>query len=156
MMAAVLRHLTMALSLSEWSCGPWPLSWQIHHFFNHSRKLSLNLLGEEINLNKEMEKFGIYYVYIGLGAIVFGYFQNMLWLRASINQAFRIRTLAFESILKQDIGFFDTNDAGELSSRLAEWVYAFMLINWLILLMFLCFYVLRFSVVAKRKRNSKN
>uniref|UniRef100_A0A7M5VBZ8 Uncharacterized protein n=1 Tax=Clytia hemisphaerica TaxID=252671 RepID=A0A7M5VBZ8_9CNID len=78
--------------------------------------------GKTIDLNKEMEKFGIYYVYIGLGAIVFGYFQNMLWLRASINQAFRIRTLAFESILKQDIGFFDTNDAGELSSRLADGV----------------------------------
>ena len=73
-----------------------------------------------MDINKEMEKFAVYYVYVGIGAIVFGYFQNMLWLRSSINQAFRIRTLAFQSILRQDIGFFDTNDAGELSSRLAE------------------------------------
>ena len=57
---------------------------------------------------------------MGLAAIVFGYLQNMFWLYSSIHQALRIRTLAFESILKQDIGFFDTNDAGELTSRLAE------------------------------------
>jgi len=67
-----------------------------------------------------METFAIYYVYLGLGSIVFGYFQNMLWLRSSINQALRIRILAFQSILRQDIGFFDTTDAGELSTRLSE------------------------------------
>ena len=60
------------------------------------------------------------YVYIAIGALVFGYLQNMLWLRASINQSVRIRELAFASILRQDIGWFDTTDPGELSTRLAE------------------------------------
>ena len=85
--------------------------------------LSFNFIlfsGEVPDISKELERFAVFYVYVGLAAIVFGYFQNMLWLYASINQALRIRTLAFESILRQDIGFFDTNDAGELSSRLAE------------------------------------
>lgn len=73
-----------------------------------------------MDINKELEKFAVYYVYVGLAAILFGYLQNMLWLYSSINQALRIRILAFESILRQDIGFFDTNDAGELTSRLAK------------------------------------
>ena len=80
----------------------------------------LVLKGEVPDINKELERFAVFYVYVGLAAIVFGYLQNMLWLYSSIHQALRIRTLAFESVLRQDIGFFDTNEAGELTSRLAE------------------------------------
>lgn len=76
--------------------------------------------GKELDINKEMETFAIYYVYISIGTIVFGYIQNSFWLMASINQGFKIRTSAFESIMRQDIGWFDTTDPGELSTRLSE------------------------------------
>jgi len=36
------------------------------------------------------------------------------------NQMARIRSKFFDSILRQDIGFFDTNSAGELNTRLAD------------------------------------
>ena len=38
----------------------------------------------------------------------------------SQNQVNVIRRTFFDAILRQDIGFFDTNSAGELNTRLAD------------------------------------
>lgn len=97
-----------------------------------AQPVSFILFGEIINdfINVEsdkpldiegaMQEFALYYVYVAIATIVLGYLQNTLWLFASIRQAFVIRTQCFKSILRQDIGWFDTTDSGELSTRLAD------------------------------------
>ncbi|CAD5117028.1 DgyrCDS5857 [Dimorphilus gyrociliatus] len=68
----------------------------------------------------EMEKFAIYYVAIGCGVMVFASLQQAGWMTACERQAFRIRNLLLKSILRQDIGWFDTHEVGELNTRLAD------------------------------------
>ena len=75
---------------------------------------------EVIDIEEEMTKFALFYVYIAIATIVSGYFQNMLWLLSSIRQVFKIRTGCFHSVLRQDIGWFDTTDSGEISTRMTE------------------------------------
>ena len=79
-----------------------------------------NFTSNPINIQKEMETFAAYYSYIGLGTIVCGYVQTAFWSLASVRQAHRIRTNCFKSIMQQEIGWFDTTDSGELSTRLTE------------------------------------
>lgn len=73
-----------------------------------------------IDIQGEMTTFALYYVYIAIATIVFGYLQNLLWLLSSIRQGFLIRTHCFESVLRQDIGWFDVTDSGEISTRITE------------------------------------
>ena len=72
--------------------------------------------------------FRLYIVYgtcslstvIGGGVMILAYIQNTCWLTSSYRQVQRIRTELFRSILKQEIGWFDTHDSGELNTRLSE------------------------------------
>lgn len=72
------------------------------------------------DLLDEMQKFAIYYVAIGCGVMVFASLQQAGWMTACERQAFRIRNLLFKSILRQDIGWFDTHEVGELNTRLSD------------------------------------
>ena len=58
----------------------------------------------------------------GIGAIVLvvAYIQVACWQNASYNQSMKIRINLFQSILRQDIGWFDTHESGELNTRLSE------------------------------------
>ncbi|XP_065051580.1 ATP-dependent translocase ABCB1-like isoform X2 [Rhopilema esculentum] len=73
-----------------------------------------------IDIDSEMETFAAYYTYIGIGTIVCGYVQTAFWSVAAVRQAHRIRTNCFKSIMGQEIGWFDTTDSGELSTRLTD------------------------------------
>lgn len=57
---------------------------------------------------------------IGLGVLISSYFQISFYLLASERQVRKIRLLFYRAILKQEIGWFDANPSGELSSRLTE------------------------------------
>ena len=52
--------------------------------------------------------------------LVLGYAQTVCWQVSSFRQCQRIRTELFRSILKQEIGWFDTHESGELNTRLSE------------------------------------
>ena len=73
-----------------------------------------------LDIEGEMTKFAAYYCYIAVGMLVCAYFQTAFWSLASVRQCHRIRISFFRSILRQEIGWFDTNDSGELSTRLTE------------------------------------
>lgn len=49
------------------------------------------------------------------------------WLQTSYRQTYRIRVALLQAVLRQEIGWFDTHDAGELGSRLAESVLTVLL-----------------------------
>ena len=57
---------------------------------------------------------------IGCGVIVLGYGQVTFWMIASERQSHRIRQKFFHNILRQNIGWFDVHEAGELNTRLSE------------------------------------
>ena len=52
--------------------------------------------------------------------LVLGYGQVTCLLLTSYRQVFKIRTELFKAILRQDIGWFDTHQPGELNTRLSE------------------------------------
>ncbi|CAC5391083.1 ABCB1 [Mytilus coruscus] len=57
---------------------------------------------------------------VGVGAIITGFLAVMLWTLAAERQIKRIRRLYFESVMRQEIGWFDTHESGELSTRFSE------------------------------------
>ncbi|ESO94117.1 hypothetical protein LOTGIDRAFT_145119, partial [Lottia gigantea] len=57
---------------------------------------------------------------IGCGVLLLGYLQVCFWFTAAERQAHRIRLAFFRNVMRQEIGWFDTNDSGELNSRLAD------------------------------------
>ena len=57
---------------------------------------------------------------IGLVVLFVAYGQVAFWLLAAHRQAHKIRIDTFRAILRQDIGWFDTHEIGELNTRLNE------------------------------------
>ena len=62
---------------------------------------------------------------LGFGQMVCGYIQITLWMLAAERQTAVIRNKFFHAILRQEIGWFDTHQAGELNTRLSELVIEF-------------------------------
>ena len=61
-----------------------------------------------------------YFVFITIGVFISGYFQIALMQMAAERQVNRIRKLYFQSVLRQEIGWFDCTPSGELATRLNE------------------------------------
>uniref|UniRef100_A0A669E678 ATP-binding cassette sub-family B member 5 n=1 Tax=Oreochromis niloticus TaxID=8128 RepID=A0A669E678_ORENI len=74
-------------------------------------------------LEKEMTGHAIYFSIMGAGVLVAAYLQVALWALAAGRQVKRIRILFFHQIMRQDIGWFDVNETGELNTRLTDDVY---------------------------------
>ncbi|KAI5092339.1 ATP-binding cassette, sub-family B (MDR/TAP), member 4 isoform 1, partial [Silurus meridionalis] len=71
-------------------------------------------------LGEQMTRHAIYYSIMG-GVVLFAaYMQVAFWTLAAGRQVKRLRKLFFHSILKQDIGWFDVNETGQLNTRLAD------------------------------------
>lgn len=85
----------------------------IDKFINHGK-------GEKFDLEEQMVQFALYYVYLAIGNLVVAYGQMAMWSLTATRQVKKMRLAFFRSILRQDIGWFDTNDSGELNSRLTE------------------------------------
>ena len=60
------------------------------------------------------------FVGIGVGVFIVAYFQISLFETAANRQVHKIRLRFYQAILRQEIGWFDANPSGELSSRLSE------------------------------------
>ncbi|CAI5662357.1 unnamed protein product [Oreochromis niloticus] len=74
-------------------------------------------------LEEEMTGHAIYFSIMGAGVLVAAYLQVALWALAAGRQVKRIRVLFFHQIMRQDIGWFDVNETGELNTRLTDDVY---------------------------------
>ena len=72
------------------------------------------------NFEKTMEKTAYAFVGIGFGATLLNYLYVAFFLIAAERQTRRMRERFFRSIMRQEIGWFDTNDTGELATRLTE------------------------------------
>ncbi|EDO49737.1 predicted protein [Nematostella vectensis] len=67
-----------------------------------------------------MTDLAIYYIYLAIGALIVAYLQAGFFQYTAVRQAKRIRCNFFKAVMRQDIGWFDTYDAGELNNRLTE------------------------------------
>uniref|UniRef100_A0A3Q0RYQ1 ATP-binding cassette sub-family B member 5 n=1 Tax=Amphilophus citrinellus TaxID=61819 RepID=A0A3Q0RYQ1_AMPCI len=74
-------------------------------------------------LEKDMTGYAIQFSILGAVVLVAAYLQVSLWTLAAGRQVKRIRTLFFHQIMRQDIGWFDINETGELNTRLTDDVY---------------------------------
>ncbi|XP_068702225.1 ATP-dependent translocase ABCB1-like [Montipora foliosa] len=91
----------------------------IESFIDFEKKQTANVT-EPFNLEDKMTTFALYYVYLAIGNLIVAYGQMTLWSLAAERQVKKMRLLFFKSVLKQDIGWFDTIDPGQLNSRLTE------------------------------------
>eukprot|EP00069_Balaena_mysticetus_P020695 bmy_13184T0 len=79
-----------------------------------------NCTQSQEKVNEDMIVLILYYVGIGVTAMVFGYIQISFWVMTAARQTTRIRKQFFHSILSQDISWFDSCDIGELNTRMTD------------------------------------
>ncbi|OVA12498.1 ABC transporter [Macleaya cordata] len=63
------------------------------------------------NFMKEVEKCSLHFVYLGLAVLVVAFMEGYCWSRTSERQVLRIRYKYLEAILRQEVGFFDSQEA---------------------------------------------
>ncbi|XP_032731938.1 phosphatidylcholine translocator ABCB4 isoform X3 [Lontra canadensis] len=67
-----------------------------------------------------MTTYAYYYSGIGAGVLVAAYIQVSFWCLAAGRQILTIRKQFFHAIMRQEIGWFDVHDVGELNTRLTD------------------------------------
>ncbi|XP_048366711.1 ATP-dependent translocase ABCB1 isoform X2 [Sphaerodactylus townsendi] len=72
------------------------------------------------SLEDRMTSHAYYYSGIGFAVLVVAYVQIAFWTLAAGRQIKKIRKHFFHAILRQEIGWFDMNDVGELNTRLID------------------------------------
>ncbi|KAL4669530.1 hypothetical protein H8959_008084 [Pygathrix nigripes] len=64
--------------------------------------------------------YAYYYSGIGAGVLVAAYIQVSFWCLAAGRQIHKIRKQFFHAVMRQEIGWFDVHDVGELNTRLTD------------------------------------
>uniref|UniRef100_X2B039 Bile salt export pump n=1 Tax=Capitella teleta TaxID=283909 RepID=X2B039_CAPTE len=68
----------------------------------------------------DMASYAIWYVVAGVAVIVLAYGQVTFWLLTSYRQTQKLRVELFNAVLRQEVGWFDTHEIGELNNRLTD------------------------------------
>ncbi|KAM8811461.1 phosphatidylcholine translocator ABCB4-like [Eudromia elegans] len=71
-------------------------------------------------LEDDMTRYAYYYSGIAAGVLLAAYIQTSFWTLAAGRQIKKIRKQFFHAIMRQEIGWFDVNDVGELNTRLID------------------------------------
>ncbi|KAM4705168.1 ATP-dependent translocase ABCB1-like [Rhinophrynus dorsalis] len=79
-----------------------------------------SLINASNTLQEQMTTYAYYYTGLGFGVLVCAYIQISFWTLAAGRQIRKIRRNFFHSVLRQEISWFDVNDAGELNTRLTD------------------------------------
>lgn len=59
----------------------------------------------------EVEKCSLYFVYLGLAVMVAAFMEGYCWSKTSERQVLKIRYKYLEAVLRQEVGFFDSQEA---------------------------------------------
>ena len=68
----------------------------------------------------EIHLYGIYFTLLGFGVFLMAYLEISFFQMACERQVKKIRLFFYRAVLRQNIGWFDSNPSGELASRLNE------------------------------------
>ncbi|KMT03197.1 hypothetical protein BVRB_8g197460 [Beta vulgaris subsp. vulgaris] len=63
------------------------------------------------NFMSEVEKCSLYFVYLGLAVLVLAFMEGYCWSKTSERQVLKIRYKYLEAVLRQEVGFFDSQEA---------------------------------------------
>lgn len=74
----------------------------------------------DMQLTDEIGLFSLYYIGLATGSLIAVFLATLFWNVSAYRQSRRMRQAFYQSILHQEIGWFDVNEANELSTRLAE------------------------------------
>ncbi|XP_053569971.1 ATP-dependent translocase ABCB1 [Bombina bombina] len=80
----------------------------------------INMTDPLATLQHNMTTYAYYYTGMGFGVLIAGYLQISFWTLAAGRQIRKIRRNFFHAVLRQEIGWFDVNDPGELNTRLTD------------------------------------
>ncbi|GBG73759.1 hypothetical protein CBR_g17099 [Chara braunii] len=70
-------------------------------------------------MQKESNKYVLYFIYLALVALGASYAEVAFWMQTSDRQSLRLREAYLRSLLKQEVGYFDTQTGtGEIISRM--------------------------------------
>ncbi|XP_012562041.2 ATP-dependent translocase ABCB1 isoform X1 [Hydra vulgaris] len=72
------------------------------------------------NILDSMKKLAIFYCILAAAMFVCSFFQAAFWSLSAARQVHKIRIKFYKSILQQDVGWFDVNDPGTLTTRLSD------------------------------------
>uniref|UniRef100_U3I5L6 ATP binding cassette subfamily B member 1 n=1 Tax=Anas platyrhynchos platyrhynchos TaxID=8840 RepID=U3I5L6_ANAPP len=72
------------------------------------------------DLEEAMTSYAYDYSALAAGVLVAAYLQTSFWTLAAGRQIKKIREKFFHAIMRQEIGWFDVNDVGELNTRLTD------------------------------------
>ncbi|KAM9386940.1 ATP-dependent translocase ABCB1-like [Phaethornis superciliosus] len=86
-------------------------------FVDFGESNSTEFLG---TLEEEMTRYSYYYTAIAAAVLLAAYAQTSFWTLAAGRQVKKIRENFFHAIMRQEIGWFDVNDVGELNTRLLD------------------------------------
>jgi ATP-binding cassette subfamily B (MDR/TAP) protein 1 len=64
--------------------------------------------------------FSLYYIALATGILITVFLATTLWNLSAYRQIHRLRRVLYHSILRQEIGWFDSVETGVLSTRLVE------------------------------------
>ena len=96
-------------------------SFLLFRVFSNCTDLVVSLLPKK-DYYTEIRKFGGGCALIGLVMWILSYLFVTCLNYAAESQVFRIRNLFFRGILRQDVGWYDTNQTGDFASRMTEYV----------------------------------
>ncbi len=65
-------------------------------------------------------QLSFYYLAIAIGVLFALFFSNIFWNVSAYRQTRRIRLAFYKSVLRQELGWFDVNEASQLNTRLVE------------------------------------
>ncbi|KAI9191648.1 hypothetical protein LWI28_011381 [Acer negundo] len=65
----------------------------------------------QVNFMDEVEKCSLYFVYLGLAVMVVAFMEGYCWSKTSERQVLKIRYKYLEAVLRQEVGFFDSQEA---------------------------------------------
>ncbi|XP_078283932.1 ATP-dependent translocase ABCB1-like [Rhinoraja longicauda] len=71
-------------------------------------------------LEEQMTRFSYYYVVAGGGVLIAAFIQISFWSLAAARQTKKIRMELFHAVLRQEIGWFDVSEIGEINTRLTD------------------------------------
>ncbi|KAM5303115.1 ATP-dependent translocase ABCB1 isoform 2-T2 [Glossophaga mutica] len=87
---------------------------------NMTNQSTFNHTDVFVKLEEDMNRYAYYYSAIGAGVLVAAYIQVSFWCMAAGRQIYKIRKQFFHAIMRQEIGWFDMHDVGELNTRLID------------------------------------
>ena len=71
-------------------------------------------------LVSSIEDVALDFIYIAIAGLFVAYLQAAMWMISSERQAKKMRRAYIQSLLRQDIGWYDTQDSGEFATRVAS------------------------------------